>query len=192
MEIKAAAIPAGPKSASRFPKSSYVLNPPGTRLKPATTFPNKDFKCPVKEGSWKPSVFRKAWADMSDSSEEEPLACEMPPPLPEAGPSSGRRALTGLSRRAYKRYRKYAFWKVRKGHGQQRPKNPRSCSESSSDLQSVAPCYDSLTLLRLKVFPLRGKSMYIVYIWVTGMAGGRAVLLDVREEPGKALYVHSP
>ena len=34
--------------------------------------------------------------------------------------------------------------------------------------------------------------MYIVYIWPTGVAGGRAVPPDVREEPGKALYVHSP
>ena len=33
--------------------------------------------------------------------------------------------------------------------------------------------------------------MYIVYIWPTEMAGGRAVP-DVREEPGGALYVHSP
>ena len=42
------------------------------------------------------------------------------------------------------------------------------------------------------VFPSRGKSMYIVYIWPTGVAGGRAVPPDVREEPGGALYVHSP
>ena len=37
----------------------------------------------------------------------------------------------------------------------------------------------------------KGK-MYIVYIWPTGVAGGRAVPPDVREEPGGALYVHSP
>ena len=34
-----------------------------------------------------------------------------------------------------------------------------------------------------RVFPSKGKSMYIVY---------RAVPPDVREEPGGALYVHSP
>ena len=34
--------------------------------------------------------------------------------------------------------------------------------------------------------------MYIVFIWPTGVAGGRAVPPDVREEPGRALYVHSP
>ena len=34
--------------------------------------------------------------------------------------------------------------------------------------------------------------MYIVYIWPTELAGGRAVPPDVREEPGGALYVHSP
>ena len=34
--------------------------------------------------------------------------------------------------------------------------------------------------------------MYIVYIWPTGVAGGSAVPPDVREEPGGALYVHSP
>ena len=34
--------------------------------------------------------------------------------------------------------------------------------------------------------------MYIVYIWPTKLAGGRAVPPDVREEPGGALYVHSP
>ena len=34
------------------------------------------------------------------------------------------------------------------------------------------------------VFPSRGKSMYIVYIWPTGVAGSRAVPPDVREEPG--------
>ena len=39
---------------------------------------------------------------------------------------------------------------------------------------------------------LSGKSMYLVYIWVTGVAGGRAVPPDVREEPGGALDVHSP
>ena len=31
-----------------------------------------------------------------------------------------------------------------------------------------------------------------MYIWLTGLAGGRAVPPDVREEPGGALYVHSP
>ena len=41
------------------------------------------------------------------------------------------------------------------------------------------------------VFPLRGKSMYIVYVWPTGVAGGGAVPPDVREEPGGALFVHS-
>ena len=34
--------------------------------------------------------------------------------------------------------------------------------------------------------------MYIAYIWPAGVAGGRAVPPDVREEPGGALYVHSP
>ena len=34
--------------------------------------------------------------------------------------------------------------------------------------------------------------MYIVYIWPTGVAGGKAVPPDVREEPGGALYVHAP
>ena len=42
------------------------------------------------------------------------------------------------------------------------------------------------------VFPSKGKSMYIVYSWPTRMAQGRAVPPDVREEPGGALYVHSP
>ena len=42
------------------------------------------------------------------------------------------------------------------------------------------------------VFPSRGKSMYIVHIWLTRVAGGRAVPPDAREEPGGALYVHSP
>ena len=42
------------------------------------------------------------------------------------------------------------------------------------------------------VFPSRGKSMYIVYVWLIGVAGGKAVPPDVREEPGGALYVHSP
>ena len=37
-----------------------------------------------------------------------------------------------------------------------------------------------------------GKSTYRVYIWPTGVAGGRAVPPNVREEPGGALYVHSP
>ena len=43
-----------------------------------------------------------------------------------------------------------------------------------------------------RVFPSRGQSMYIVYIWPTGVAGGRAVPPDVREEPRGSLYVHSP
>ena len=33
-------------------------------------------------------------------------------------------------------------------------------------------------------------TLYI--FWPTGVAGGRAVPPDVREEPGGALYVHSP
>ena len=43
-------------------------------------------------------------------------------------------------------------------------------------------------MVGFRVFPSRGKSMYIAHIWPTGVAGGRAV----REEPGGALYVHSP
>ena len=46
--------------------------------------------------------------------------------------------------------------------------------------------------LKSRVFPSRGESMYIVWIWLNGVAGGRAVPPDVREEPGGALYVHSP
>ena len=38
-----------------------------------------------------------------------------------------------------------------------------------------------------KLLPVR-----VLYIWPTGVAGGRAVPPDVREEPGGALYVHSP
>ena len=38
----------------------------------------------------------------------------------------------------------------------------------------------------------QGKSMHIVYVWRTKLAGGRAVPPDVREEPGGALDVHSP
>ena len=37
-----------------------------------------------------------------------------------------------------------------------------------------------------------GKSVYIAKVWPTGLAGGRAVPPDVWEEPGGALYVHSP
>ena len=33
--------------------------------------------------------------------------------------------------------------------------------------------------------------MYIVHIWPTGVAGGRAVPPNVREEPAKALYPFS-
>ena len=53
-------------------------------------------------------------------------------------------------------------------------------------------CQVEALRLGFRVFPSRGKSMYIVYIWPTGVAGGRAVPPDVREEPGGALYVHSP
>ena len=53
-------------------------------------------------------------------------------------------------------------------------------------------CQVEALILKFRVFPSRGKSMYIVYIWPTGVAGGRAVPPDVREEPGGALYVHSP
>ena len=53
-------------------------------------------------------------------------------------------------------------------------------------------CQVEALILGFRVFPSRGKSMYIVYIWPTGVAGGRAVPPDVREEPGGALYVHSP
>ena len=136
-----------PGKGGHFPLASYVLNPPGTRPKPATTFPHKDLISPIKDGLWKPSVFRRAWADMSDSSEEEPLTCEMPPP-PEAASNSGRHALTGLSKRAYKRLRQYAFWKVRKGNRQQHPKDPNSCGKSASDLPRVGPSNDSLSCLR--------------------------------------------
>ena len=53
-------------------------------------------------------------------------------------------------------------------------------------------CQVEALFFGFRVFPSRGKSMYIVYIWPTGVAGGRAVPPDVREEPGGALYVHSP
>ena len=53
-------------------------------------------------------------------------------------------------------------------------------------------CQVEALILGFRVFPSRGKSMYIVYIWPIGVAGGRAVPPDVREEPGGALYVHSP
>ena len=53
-------------------------------------------------------------------------------------------------------------------------------------------CQVEALILGFRVFPSRGKSMYIVYIWPTKVAGGRAVPPDVREEPGGALYVHSP
>ena len=46
-------------------------------------------------------------------------------------------------------------------------------------------CQVEALSLEFRVLPSRGKSMYIV-------AGGRAVPPDVREEPGGALYVHSP
>ena len=39
----------------------------------------------------------------------------------------------------------------------------------------------------LKVFSAEGESMYIVEIWPTGVAGGRAVPPDVREEPPAGL-----
>ena len=135
-----------PGKGSLFPLSSYVSNPPGTRPKPATARPDRNVISPVKDGSWKPSVFKRAWADMSDSSEEELLTSEMPPP-PEATSNSGRHTLTGLSKRAYKRLRQYAFWKVRKGYRQQRPKDPNPCSKSAFDLPSVGPSNHSLSLL---------------------------------------------
>ena len=108
---------------------------------------NKDVTTPMKGESGKQSVFRRAWADMSDSdsSEEEPVACELPPLLPQVASSSGRRTLTGCSRSTYRRLRQYAFWKLRKGHGQKRPKDLNPCSNSSSDSQSIAPCHDSLS-----------------------------------------------
>ena len=40
--------------------------------------------------------------------------------------------------------------------------------------------------------PHQGENQCIVYISPTELAGGRAVPPDVREEPGGALYVHSP
>ena len=44
-------------------------------------------------------------------------------------------------------------------------------------------CHCEALSLGFGVFPLRGKSMYIVHIWPTGLAKGRAVPPDVREEP---------
>ena len=140
-----------PGQGSRFPLASYVLNPPGTRPKPLIAPSSEAVTTPMKGEPGKQSVFRRAWADMSDSdsSEEEPAPCELPPLPPQAESSSGRRTFPELSRSTYRRLRQYAFWKVRKGYGQKRPKHPNSCGEASSDLRSVAPCHDSVSLIRL-------------------------------------------
>ena len=68
---------------------------------------------------------------------------------------------------------------------------PPQASPDFGGLQIWA-CQDEALILGFRVFPSRGKSMYIVEIWPIGVAGGRAVPPDVREEPGGALYVHSP
>ena len=138
-----------PVKGPRFPLSSYVLNPPGTRPKPLIASSNKDVATPIKSEPGKQSVFRKAWADVSDSdsSEEEPVVCELPPLLSQVESSSGREALTGFSR-TYRRLRQYAFWKLRKGHCHKRPKELNTCSKSSSESQSIASCHDSLSLPR--------------------------------------------
>ena len=81
-----------PGKGSRFPLASYVLNPPGTRPKLLIASSNKDVTTPMKGEPGKQSVFRRAWADMSDSdsSEEETVVCEQLPPLPQVASSSGR------------------------------------------------------------------------------------------------------
>ena len=147
--VRRPAAPVGLESASRFPKTSYVLNPPGTRPKPSVAITPKDVSGTIKGELIKQSVFRRAWADMSDSesSEEEPVVCDPPPVLPQGAPSSGCRALIGLSKSTYKRMRRYAFWKLRKAHGHKRPKELDPGSESSSKSQSKGLRNDSLSLL---------------------------------------------
>ena len=139
-----------PVKGGRFPLSSYVSNPPGTRPKPLIASSNKDVTTPIKSKPGKQSVFRKAWADMSDSdsSEEEPVACELPPLLSQVESSSGRQALTGFSTRTHRRLRQYAFWKLRKGHCHKCPKELNTCSKSSSGSQSIAFYHDSSSLPR--------------------------------------------
>ena len=136
------------KSETRPDKVGVIcFEPPWNATKTAPS--HKDVTTPMKGEPGKQSVFRRAWADMSDSdsSEEATVACELPPLPPQFESSSGRRALTGLSGNTYKRLRQYAFWKVRKRHGHQCPKDPNPCNESSSDSQSVAHCYESLSRL---------------------------------------------
>ena len=74
------------------------------------------------------------------------MVCDLPPMLPQGASRSSCRALTGFSKSTYKRMRRYAFWKLRKGHSQKRLKELNPCSESSSESQSMAFCHDSLSL----------------------------------------------
>ena len=69
---------------------------------------------------------------------------------------------------------------------QKRPAEPPGGASSWKVAQNVGALFIAVCQ-GFGVFPSRGKSMYIVYIWPT-----RAVPPDVREEPGGALYVHSP
>ena len=136
----------GTGGAAKFPRSSYVVNPPGTRPKSSMALRPKDVVASIQPELWGSSGFRRAWADMSDSSEEELVACELPQLLPQAASSPGRTAIAGLSRRTYKRFKQYAFWKIRKVHGGH-SKDSKPCSAYSTESQSVNPLHDSSRLL---------------------------------------------
>ena len=140
-----------PGKGSSFPLTSYIWNPPGTRPKPVVTSPNKDLTIPIKGESWKQSVFRRAWADMSDTSDEEPGALEQLQPAVQAtGLNQSPSVLINMSRHKYRKLKQFAFWKIRKVPQARRSKSVQACEEESSASEDVEYQPSGLAPLRLQ------------------------------------------
>ena len=139
----------GTEGAAKFPRSSYVTNPPGTRPKSSVTLASKDVSGTIKGELIKQSVFRRAWADMSDSSQEEeddnnpfevPRQAESSQGI--SAPPNVSKPLSG-TRQQQRRLKHYAFWKLRKMHRYMRHEETGSNPQSSFRAVSISQPLDS-------------------------------------------------
>ena len=137
-----------PGKGSRFPLASYILNPQGTRVKSAVPHP-ENVSGTIRGELIKQSVFRRAWADMSDSPEEEEAdqhkfqvsrQAESGQNISLSLDASKPSGVTGQQQRRLKRY---AFWKLRRMHRPVRHKETDSDPRSSLASVSVSQPQDS-------------------------------------------------
>ena len=148
IKLSKPAVPLQPKCTSRYPSSSYSVNPPGTRIKSVVTHP-EDVAGTIKGELVKQSVFRRAWADMSDSSDGEEAdhnQFKVPGPAESSQGISASLDVSkpsGVTRQQQRRLKRYAFWKLRRMHRYMRHEETDSDPQSSLGAVSVSQPLDS-------------------------------------------------